>query len=237
MAPVARELSSDWAVIEPIQTAVSVEGQLSELHEAIVKNAVLPVALVGSSWGAMLGFMYAARFPKTVRKLILVGSGPFEQRYAQPIIKTRLDRLQDAERRHAESLLELLSSESAHKHALFEQLAAIFTKTDSYDPKVDLEIIETQYDLHISVWQEAAAMRRSGQLLEMGKVIACPVVAIHGDYDPHPIEGIRKPLQSVLQDFRVFVLEKCGHYPWIEQHAREGFFEILRQELRYSRSD
>jgi pimeloyl-ACP methyl ester carboxylesterase len=83
------------------------------------------------------------------------------------------------------------------------------------------------------LWEEAEAKCRSDQLLEIGKAINCPVVAIHGDYDPHPIEGTRKPLQSVLQDFRVVVLAKCVHYPWIEQYARDGFFELLRQELRY----
>jgi len=232
MAPVARELSSDWDVIEPIQTANTVEGQLAELHRAVVETADLPAKLIGSSWGAMLGFMLAGRFPEIVGKLILVGSGVFEERYAQPIMKTRLSRLHGADRAHAERLLAQMSSDSANKHGAFEELGAIFTKTDSYHPKLDLEIIETQYDLHCSVWREAEAMRRSGQLLEMGKAINCPVVAIHGDYDPHPIDGTREPLRSILEDFRVVVLEKCGHYPWIEQYARDSFFDLLRQELR-----
>jgi pimeloyl-ACP methyl ester carboxylesterase len=57
------------------------------------------------------------------------------------------------------------------------------------------------------------------------------VVAIHGDYDPHPTEGVREPLSKVLKDFRFIMLEHCGHLPWIEREAREGFFELLRGEL------
>ena len=30
------------------------------------------------------------------------------------------------------------------------------------------------------------------------------MIAIHGDYDPHPAEGVEKPLATVLKDFRLF---------------------------------
>jgi len=46
MAPVARELSADWGVLEPLQTAASVEGQIEELHGVLNDNADLPVILV-----------------------------------------------------------------------------------------------------------------------------------------------------------------------------------------------
>jgi pimeloyl-ACP methyl ester carboxylesterase len=60
--------------------------------------------------------------------------------------------------------------------------------------------------------------------------VKCPVVAIHGDYDPHPPEGIRLPLSQILQDFRFILLKNCGHKPWIEKMAKERFFEILETE-------
>ncbi len=74
-------------------------------------------------------------------------------------------------------------------------------------------------------------MRRSGKLLEMGREITSPVVAIHGDYDSHPAEGVEKPLSAVLTDFRFILLENCGHKPWIERQARERFFAVLEEEL------
>lgn len=39
-------------------------------------------------------------------------------------------------------------------------------------------------------------------LLEMGRTIQCPVIAIHGDYDPHKAEGVHEPLSTVLNTFR-----------------------------------
>jgi len=74
-------------------------------------------------------------------------------------------------------------------------------------------------------------MRSSGKLLELGRNIQCPVVAIHGDYDPHPVEGVSVPLSRVLKDFRFILLDKCGHYPWLEQNVRDNFFKILKSEV------
>jgi pimeloyl-ACP methyl ester carboxylesterase len=234
MAPVAREISADWGVLEPMQKATSVEGQVEELHGVLNEHADLPVILIGFSWGAWLGFMLAARHPAFVRKLILVGSGPFETQYAVGILETRLRRLSDEERRQVRLLMEALNDRSiADKDASLARLGGLFTKADAYDPlTLDTEVLQCQYDIHRSVWTQAEELRASGKLLELGRQIRCPVVAIHGDYDPHPAEGVRKPLTAVLEDFRFVLLERCGHCPWIERQARHRFYEILESELR-----
>ena len=75
-------------------------------------------------------------------------------------------------------------------------------------------------------------MRKSGQLLEEGRKIICPVVAIHGDYDPHPATGVKEPLEKVIKDFRFILLKNCGHHPWYEKEARDNFYQILQQETQ-----
>ena len=81
------------------------------------------------------------------------------------------------------------------------------------------------------MWKDAAELRKSGKLLELANHIKCPVVAVHGDYDPHPAEGVEKPLSGILKDFRFILLEKCGHNPWVERHAKSRFYEVLQEEL------
>ena len=49
MAPVARELASDCGVLEPLQTAASLDGQVEELKAVLEKNADIPVTLIGFS--------------------------------------------------------------------------------------------------------------------------------------------------------------------------------------------
>lgn len=80
MAPVARELSAQHAIMEPLQTADSLEGQVKEPAALLASQGLAPFGLVGWLWGAWLTFIYAARFPDRVDKLILVGAPPFDEK-------------------------------------------------------------------------------------------------------------------------------------------------------------
>ena len=93
LAPVANRLGKDRGVLEPLQTAHSVEGQIDELKEVLENSGHSPYVLIGYSWGAMLSFMFAAKYPEMVKKLILVSSGAFEESYAANIMNVRLERL------------------------------------------------------------------------------------------------------------------------------------------------
>ena len=234
VAPVARELACERGVLEPLQTATSLEGQLEELRAVLEANADLPVTLVGHSWGAMLGFIFCARYADVVNKLILVGSAPYEEHYATGIEATRLSRLSEEERREVRLLLAALGDPAVRDTGTaLTRLGHLFTKADAYDPMTHhTEVLETQGELYQRVWQEATELRANGDLLKLGRCISCPMIAIHGDYDPHPSQGVREPLATVLKEFRFVLLKHCGHVTWIERRARNEFFRVLRNELR-----
>lgn len=233
MAPVARELSPFGGVLEPIQTAGTIEGQIRELERMVTAKGNPPVTLIGWSWGAWLAFIFAARIPGLVKKLILIGSGPFEDKYAQTIMDTRLKRMNEEERGKTLFLIELLEDSAVHdKDDTFRMLGRLISKADSYDPIPHKScILGYQFDIYQSIWGQASRLRRSGKLLEYGEKIHCPVVAIHGDFDPHPAEGVRRPLSRTLKDFRFILLDKCGHTPWLERKAHTRFYGLLREEL------
>ena len=234
MAPVARELSMIRGVLEPMQTAGTLDGQVEELKVLLEKNASPPMTLIGFSWGAWLSFILAARYPNLVKRLVLVASGPFQERYARQILPIRLSRLGEAERREVESILRALEGPAGScGDRGFARLGEIFSSCDSFDPIVGLnsEIqadVLCQAQIYQSVWKEAELLRRTGELLEMGRRISCPVVAIHGDWDPHPAEGVAEPLSSVLKSFEFILIANCGHTPWVEKMAKDKFYSILK---------
>ena len=235
MAPVARELSALKSVLEPLQTAESLEGQVRELYDVLNKNGSLPVTLIGWSWGAMLGFIFTAKYPRMVKKLILVGSAMFEQKYAEKIMEIRLNRLDKKERTEVLALIEDLNDplvEDKEKDFLMSRFGRLLFKSDSYNPvPYRNEALGHQYNIFREVWKDAEKLRSSGELLKMGKQIRCPVVAIHGDYDPHPYQGVQKPLSRIIKDFRFILLKNCGHHPWFEREASDKFYDILKKEL------
>ncbi len=233
VAPVAQELSIDYGILEPLQTKASLTGQIQELQGVLKKNANLPVVLAGYSWGAWLSFLVAAYYPDIVKKLILMSSGSFQEKYVSDMQQIRMRRISNEERMEVESLIDILNDpEAKDKNDAFVRFGELFSKADAFDPvSQEVEIIDYQFDIFQGVWQEAEQIRRNGTLLELGKKIACPVTAIHGDYDAHSAEGVREPLSSVLENFRFILLENCGHKPWIERQARDEFFRVLREEL------
>jgi pimeloyl-ACP methyl ester carboxylesterase len=124
---------------------------------------------------------------------------------------------------------------TSNKGSLLARLGMLCSTTDAYSPVVDetssSDSVGSRGDIFQSVWKDAAELRRSGRLLELGQRIKCPVVAIHGDYDPHPVEGVHEPLAATLENFRLILLKNCGHKPWNERLARDEFFIALREEL------
>jgi len=234
MAPVSEELSSNCGILEPLQTKGSIEGQIEELKSLLDDNSSIPVTFIGWSWGAWLAFIFTAKYPKYVKKLILVGSGPFEESYAKDIMKTRLSRLTEDEKKKLNSLMELLNkSSSKNKEILMKDFGELMSKADSYQEiPHDDSVLEFQLDIYQKVWSEASELRKSGKLLDYAKVIKCPVVAIHGDYDPHPFEGVKIPLSNNNEDFKFHLLNNCGHHPWYEKLAKEKFYEILKSEIK-----
>lgn len=233
MAPVARELSRLCGIMEPLQTRATLDGQVEELKKLLAGDGTAPFVFIGYSWGAILSFIFAAENPSLVKKLILVSSGVFSSTYAKRVDRNRLSRLSARERaRMDELLVDLNDPSGTDKDTLFAELGELISRADAYDPiPHESDAIAFQHDIFKAVWAEAEELRKQDALLEMGKSITCPVVAIHGDFDPHPWQGIMMPLKEVIGDFRFVLLEKCGHHPWYEKHAREEFYAALEKEL------
>lgn len=231
-APMARELSTLTGILEPLQTRDTIDGQVIELRDILCHHADLPSIVIGHSWGAWLGWLLAAEYPDLVKKLVLVSAGPFEAAYAKAIGPERLTRLSEAERCEALGLIEKINNPALRDTSSpMARLGELFSRVDDYDavPVADGGL---GFDQHIydSIWYEAQELRDSGKLLALAREIRCPVAAVHGDYDPHPADGVREPLSRVLPDFTFYLLKKCGHDPWRERSARDEFFKILKKE-------
>ena len=236
VAPVAKEMSQYFGVLEPLQTKTTVKGQVDELFNELSVYASFPITLIGHSWGAWLSVIFTNKYPDSINKLILVGSGPFEEKYVDDLDNTRKNRLTKKESEEYVSALKRLNNPNITiKNKQIARLGQLAAKTDNYcvvESAIEfMDEISADVSTYQSVWAEAAAMRKSGELLAIASKIKCPVVAIHGDYDPHPQEGVKMPLEENLKDFRFIMLNNCGHSPWKEKYAKAEFFGILKNEL------
>lgn len=202
VAPVAKKLGETRGEQEPLQTATSLDGQVEELLLVIEQNPTKPVLLIGQSWRAKLSYLLAATYPTLVRKLVLVSSGPFEEHSVPLIAENRLRRL-SVEFLHLAERLN--TAETPENRVSLSRPGTLAHTADSYGP-VDmpaetkaLDLPENRVEMYQGVWSEAAELRPTGQPLTLSGHIPYPVVAMHGDSDPHPVAGIQEPLSTRLK--------------------------------------
>ena len=231
MRPLAEKLSSDFGVIELLQTENTINTQIEELYGQLISVADSPIVLIGHSWGAWLGFLFACKYPYLIKKLIIIGAGAFDNKYNADLFKIRLSRLDEKDKQEVIKLLSMIESGNTENETL-KRFGELMTIADSYNYQpIKNEVIDFNMDVFQKVWQEAAKLRDENLLLQNSQNINCPVVAIHGDYDPHPYFGVEKPLSEHLRNFKMIKINKCGHTPWKEKYAKDIFYDILFNEI------
>lgn len=232
MRPVAEHLAKKHGILEPFQTKKTIDGQVEELYSQLIASATLPVTLIGYSWGAWLGTIFAGRYPDCVKKLILISAGAYDSRYNSGLLEVRMSRLTEQERKEAGSLLLKMNNGSSIQADIFKRFGELMSKADCYECIASRqEPVVLNPEIYQSVWKEASAYRDSGKLLTDAATIACEVVAFHGAYDSHPLAGVEIPLSATISNFRMLRLEHCGHTPWKEKQAKEAFYKLMSREL------
>ena len=91
----AQELNirTDIGVVEAIQSKYSIAELIEELYCQIKENCLTEVTLIGHSWGAWLVALFAEKYPEVVKEIVLIGSGPLEDKYVTEIGSRRVENL------------------------------------------------------------------------------------------------------------------------------------------------
>lgn len=238
-AGLARALADDFSVLEPLQRrSGTVPLTVSRHVEDLAAIAPARSAIVGHSWGAMLGLSFAACFPDRVSCLALVGCGTYSEE-CRAQFRRQLDALMDDAMR---SRLEGLKSRAAMevdpdiRNALVRQRANLTMSIESYEliDGVDDASDALSYDgaANKETWNDALRLQRDGIEPQRFSRISCPVLMLHGHIDPHPGGGTRDLLRQFIPHLQYVEFEKCGHEPWKERHARDPFLKALLTWLR-----
>lgn len=226
----SKELSevSQIGVVEALQSKYSINELIEELYNQIKTNCEEKVSLIGHSWGAWLVAFFAEKYPELIENVILVGSGPLEDKYVSEIGARRMKNLSKEDG----ALFQRLCNNQATDEDM-AKIPTVFEKSDNYClENRDLHKADrTDSQMHNMVWEEAAKLRTNGTLLTSFKKIQSKLFLIQGETDPHPAKGIIIPLQENGVECEAYILEKCGHSPFMEKYAKEEFFDILLRIL------
>ena len=230
LADVAAWLSQYGGVLEPIQSCYSLAALVDELTQALRAEAQLPIVLLGHSWGAWLSLLVAIAAPDLVKGLILVGCPPMAEQYV-PLITSR--RIANLPRREQEELKKLLALPPERLGGQLSRLGELVESSDNYSlfRSLDRHGLRLDSEMYLRVWPEAAARRKAGTLFTGLANVTCPLVVIHGEQDPHPLDGVIEPLQEQGLKVAVYCLERCGHTPFRERYAYQQCYQIIVELL------
>ena len=190
--------------------------------------------LVGHSWGGMLAMAYAAAHPDRIDRLILIDSGGPTLEFAtwfEDNIRARL-RPEDAEaeRYWKEAAKRGVSADKAE----IESVKAI-TPAYFFDRAKGLAFAAQLADDALDA--EGSAMlftdlAKSYDVRAGLRALDRPTLIVHGHQDPIG-DKTAEDLHALLKSSTLTYLDKCGHFPWLEQP--EAFRKAITGFLAESR--
>ena len=162
------------------------------------------------------------------KNIILVGCPPLADKYVREISLRRSQNLSDEESKIFQRMTDNVATDEDMK-----KIPSILEKSDNYYLESSEKLIADKADneMYNRIWNEAAKLRTNGELLTAFKNMQSNLFLIQGVCDPHPIEGVMKPLEENGIPCKTYILEKCGHSPFMEKYAKEKFYEILQAIL------
>ena len=229
----ARGLEDAFHVLEPFQRGsggvpLSVELHVADLDEFLATHCRdRRPALVGHSWGAMLGLAYAAAHPDTASSLALVGCGTFDPTARRRLEEVRDERIgEDLQRRLATLADEItdVGERLKRRHELTMHTESV----DLIEPEAPGEVDGVA---NRQTWDDMVRLQADGTYPAAFAAIQVPVLMLHGSFDPHPGAMIRDSLVPHIPQIEYREWERCGHYPWLERAAHREFFRVLHEWL------
>mgnify|MGYP001313214761 CR=1 FL=1 len=234
MAPVARGIAAFARVVEPFQRRSGDESLTVRTHILDLRHLISatcstePAVIVGHSWGAMLALACAADFPECVSRLVLIGCGTFDPASRQRLKEIRAARMTPTVLERQARLFKRFPKPDERLRAL----GSLNQRIDSVRliPHRD-ETAAFDARGHEETWGDMLRLQAENLYPAAFASIRAPVLMIHGADDPHPGKMIRDNLAPYLPQLEYHELTQCGHYPWLEEHAHDRFFSVLRSWL------
>jgi len=181
-----------------------------------------PFALLGHSFGGIVALQFALAHPDLLTQLILV-STPASHHYIEDVESALPELLEPAALAELASLQDTPPSAQVMRRSL-ELLSPIYFHDPARVSRLELESVRFGPDTQ-AVWASLEGFDLRPRLSE----VRVPALVIAGAQDRAVTPETAKELADGLRDGRLRVIEKSGHYPFIE--APEGFLSAVREFL------
>jgi proline iminopeptidase len=212
-------------------TAMGILNFVNDIEELREEFGLGRMNLLGHSWGGLVAMWYAVTYPQNLKSLILVNSaGPrSEDRFVASTELARRVTRQDSLDRAS-----VLQSEDfrARDAAAFARLFRISFRPTMFNRSV-ADSLTLEFPADYAVKNRMLQYMRKDleryDLTDKLRMISVPTLIVHGEHDAIPAV-IPQSIRSHIHRSTLVTLERCGHFPFLEQPA--AFFKAIQDFLR-----
>lgn len=188
------------------------------------------ITLIGHSWGGLLAVLYAKRFGKHLRNMVLIDSAPGNSTLDHTGRSTIQGRLSARDREETNSIMQNNPFESQDMLAI-NRFIQINEKPRFFDQSY-LSRFQPNFTFEEIVKLQTVSGLLNEELDEYDiyqkiQGVDIKTLIIHGSYDPIPVESSEK-YAEMLPNSTLHIMDDCGHFPFIEKQEEtlmciEGF--------------
>ncbi len=174
--------------------------------------------VMGHSFGGMLAYYYASKYPNRVKGMIQSSSGGMDLKLLSSINIT--DRLPQKERDSLSFYNQKISQGDTTYQTRLKRgqfLAPAYLYNKKYAPIVAERLTQGNSQINNLVWANLQAI--SFDVKETMKTFKKPVLILQGADDIVNM-AIAKTAHKILPNSKLIVLEECSHYGWLEQKEK-----------------
>lgn len=203
---------------------ISLDGYVEDVETLRLHLGLNKIALVGHSWGGMLAMAYAAKYHDHIERLILIGPGGVNTdfAYARDNIQMRLQ-AEDIKRIQLADTTEINDFTGIWPGYFFSRERAMRGTVAEH-------IVGQRRNQVRNYLFKNYAATSSSRIAALARYQR-PVYLIQGRQDPID-EATAYATKAALKQTQIVIIEKCGHYPWLEnERTANDFFAALTNAL------
>lgn len=231
--PLAKQLSVDHQVIlydqrgtgqstvdEVTTETITMDAMVSDI-EAIRKYLKVSDWIVfGHSFGGIMAYYYAAKYPQCVSAMVQSSSGGMDLQLLENLNITAS--LSPRERDSLSFYTNRINSgDTSHYTALKrgEFLAPLYVYNTSFVPVIAERLTQGNSEINALVWQNLRSIPYDTK--DAMRNFQKPVLILHGKQDIVDL-NIPQLSNEILPNSSLVILENCKHYGWLD--AKEQYF-------------
>lgn len=199
---------------------MSIQEHIQDVEALRVDLESGPAVIFAHSFGGSLALQYAISYPRSIRCLVLVGSGGTNLAFMKACNDAAEMRRSDQDRQVREHWSKPEIAQADSVRATWETtrigLRGMFTRPEAADAYAS-ELTRTDHFFDPEVTRSVLEASSSWDITARAGALRVATLLVYGRDDPMGAEDLPRRLTEIIPGSRLSWIANAGHIPWYEQ--------------------